>query len=109
MASVLGRHRLDHLVDGIYMLTQSELQVSANIGTDEYVTVNELVQTVIDISGKDLEIRHIDGPVGVAARNFSKARMRALGWEAKVQFRDGIARTYAWVAGQVKEVYPTGA
>jgi GDP-D-mannose 3', 5'-epimerase len=107
--AVRGFTYVDDLVDGIYRLTQSELQVSANIGTDEYVTVNELVQAVIDISGKDLEIRHVDGPVGVAARNFSKARMHALGWEAKVRFRDGIARTYAWVAEQAKEAYPTGA
>jgi len=73
------------------------------------VTVNELVQTVIDVSGKDVQIRHVDGPVGVAARNFSKARMRSLGWEAKVRLREGIEQTYAWISEQVKEAYPSGA
>lgn len=102
--AVRGFTYVDDLVDGIYLLTQSDLQESANIGTDQYVTVNELVQTVIDISGKDLTIRHVDGPVGVAARNFSKERMKALGWQAKVNLREGMEQTYAWVAEQVSKL-----
>jgi GDP-D-mannose 3', 5'-epimerase len=101
--AIRGFTYVDDLVDGIYLLMQSDLRVSANIGTEEYVTVNELVQTVLDISGKDLTIRHVEGPVGVQARNFSKARMHALGWEAKVPLREGMAVTYAWVADQVKK------
>ncbi len=100
--AIRGFTYVDDLVDGVYLLMQSDLQVPANIGTEEYVTVNELVRTVLDISGKDLEIRHVDGPVGVQARNFSKARMHALGWEAKVSLREGMAVTYAWVADQAK-------
>ncbi len=100
--AIRGFTYIDDLVDGIYLLMQSDLQVPANIGTEEYVTVNELVQTVLDVSGKDLEIRHVEGPVGVQARNFSKARMHALGWEAKVHLREGMAVTYAWVADQAK-------
>jgi nucleoside-diphosphate-sugar epimerase len=101
--AVRGFTYVDDLVDGIYTLTQSDLDVSANIGTEEYVTVNDLVSTVIDVSGKEIRIKHVEGPVGVLARNFSKARMRALGWEATTPLRDGIARTYAWVAEQVRE------
>ncbi len=107
--AVRGFTYVDDLVDGIYMLMQSDLQESANIGTEEYVTVNELVQTVIDVSGKDLEVRHVEGPVGVQARNFSKARMHALGWEAKVTLEEGIERTYPWVAQQVEQAYGDGA
>ncbi|MGC9521035.1 MAG: NAD-dependent epimerase/dehydratase family protein [Anaerolineae bacterium] len=103
--AVRGFTYVDDLVDGIYLLMQSDLKESANIGTEEYVTVNELVQTVIDVSGKDLEVRHVEGPVGVQARNFSKAKMRALGWEAKVSLREGIERTYPWVAEQVAQAY----
>lgn len=54
---------------------------------DEYVTVAELVQTVIEVAGKEIQVRYVEGPVGVQARNFSKGRMRALGWEAKVSLR----------------------
>jgi GDP-D-mannose 3',5'-epimerase len=100
--AVRGFTYVSDLVNGIYLLMQSDLRVSANIGTEEYVTVNDLVQTVIDIAGKDISVQHVDGPVGVQARNFDKARMYSLGWEPKVSLREGVAATYAWVAEQVK-------
>jgi nucleoside-diphosphate-sugar epimerase len=93
---------VDDLVDGIYTLTQSDLEGAANIGTEEYVSVNQLVETIIDVAGKDLRIEHVEGPVGVQARNFSKARIHSLGWEAEVSLREGIERTYPWVKAQVE-------
>jgi len=42
--------------------------------------------------------------VGVQARNFSKARIHSLGWEAKVSLKEGIVRTYPWIEAQVKAV-----
>ena len=91
------------LVDGIYLLMQSGLEEPANIGSEEHVTVDELVQTVIDVSGKEIHIQHVEGPVGVQARNFSKERLHSLGWEAKVSLKEGIARTYPWVEEQVRK------
>jgi len=93
---------VDDMVEAIYLLTQSDLEGAVNLGGEEYVTVNELVQTVIEISGKDVGIKHIDGPVGVHSRNFSKERSRTLGWQAKTHLREGIARTYAWIDAQVE-------
>lgn len=93
--TVRGFTYVDDLVDGIYRLMQSDLDVAANTGTEEYVTVNDLVQVVIAVSGKSLHIAHVDGPVGVHARNFSHARMHDLGWDARVSLREGIATTYA--------------
>jgi GDP-D-mannose 3', 5'-epimerase len=101
--AIRGFTFVDDLVDGIYILTQSDLRVPANIGTEQYVTVNDLVRIVIEASGKEIEVQHVEGPVGVLARNFSKARMHALGWEAKVSLQDGIAVTYPWIADQVKQ------
>ena len=63
----------------------------------------ELVQAVIDVSGKDVGIRYVEGPVGVHSRNFSKARSRLLGWQAQTMLREGIAKTYEWVEGQVRQ------
>jgi nucleoside-diphosphate-sugar epimerase len=77
--------------------------VVANIGTEEYVTVNELVETVIEVSGKEIDVEHVEGPVGVQARNFSHTRMHQLGWEAETSLREGIAKTYAWIEEQVQE------
>ncbi len=96
---------VDDLVDGIYTLTQSDLEGAVNIGTEEYVSVNQLVETIIDVAGKDLRIEHVEGPVGVQARNFSKARIHSLGWEAEFSLREGIGQTYAWVKAQV-EAWP---
>ena len=91
---------VDDMVDGIYTLMQSDLQGPVNVGSDEVVTVNDLVETVIAISGKDLRMKHVDGPVGVHSRNFSKGRIHSLGWRAGTTLREGMEQTYAWVAEQ---------
>jgi GDP-D-mannose 3',5'-epimerase len=91
------------MVEGIYLLMQSDLEGPANIGCPQYVSVDELVQTVVEASGKNLNIRHIEGPVGVQSRNFSNARIYSTGWRAKYFLKDGIAQTYAWIEEQVKK------
>ena len=57
---------------------------------------------MIEVSGKKIQIEHVEGPVGVHARNFDKSRIKSLGWKPKTSLREGIARTYAWIEGQVK-------
>jgi nucleoside-diphosphate-sugar epimerase len=99
---------IDDMVDGIITLTRSGLEGPVNIGNPEYVTVNELVRTVAEVAGKEIHVRHVDGPVGVHSRNFSHARIEALGWRARIPLRDGIERTYPWVAEQVRRTR-TGA
>ncbi len=93
---------IDDIVEGIYLLMQSDLEGPVNIGSDERVTVDELVRTVIAVSGKEIKVKYVPGPVGVQARNFSKARIRSLGWEAKVSLKEGIAITYKWIEEQVR-------
>jgi len=92
---------IDDMVDGIYRLMQSELEGPVNIGNPEYVSVDQLVRTVMDVAGKDVKIRHVDGPVGVQSRNFSNARIESLGWRAQWPLRRGIEQTYPWIAVQV--------
>jgi nucleoside-diphosphate-sugar epimerase len=91
------------MVDGIYRLMHSELDGAVNIGCPQYVTVDELVQTVAEVAGKKINIKHIAGPVGVQSRNFSNERIYSLGWEARHFLQDGIAQTYPWIEKQVKE------
>jgi len=95
---------VDDLVEGVYLLMQSDLEGPTNIGSEEHVTVDELAQTVIEVSGKEVHVRHVEGPVGVQARNFSKARIRSLGWEARTSLKTGIAKTYRWIEEQVEEL-----
>ncbi|MFQ5814163.1 MAG: NAD-dependent epimerase/dehydratase family protein [Anaerolineae bacterium] len=92
------------LVEGIYLLMHSGLEGPVNIGSSEYVTVDELVETVIEIAGKEIHKQYVEGPVGVQARNFSKARIHSLGWEAKVSLEEGIALTYPWIEAQVEKL-----
>jgi len=93
---------VDDLVDGILHLMDSDLDFRpANIGTEEYVTVRQLLDTIADVAGKRIVAKSVDGPVGVASRNFSTARIRSTGWAPRFTLRDGIARTYPWVAAQV--------
>jgi len=91
------------MVEGIYLLMHSGLEGPANIGCPQYVSVDELVQTVAKAAGKQINIKHIAGPVGVQSRNFSNARIYSLGWKANYQLADGIAQTYPWIAAQVKK------
>jgi len=92
---------VDDMVDGIYRLMHSDLDGPANIGCPEYVSVNELVTTVAAVAGKRVNVRHVDGPVGVRSRNFSNERIYSTGWRARFFLKDGIARTYPWVEAQV--------
>jgi len=89
------------LVEGIYLLMQSELQGATNIGRPEYVSVDELVETVAQVAGKKVHIRHVAGPVGVQSRNFSNARIYSVGWRSRVSLHAGIALTYPWIRAQV--------
>jgi len=91
------------MVEGIYLLMHSDLEGPVNIGCPQYVSVDELVQTVMDVSGKSIQIQHVKGPVGVQSRNFSNARIFSTGWQAKFMLKDGIAQAYPWIEAQVKK------
>jgi len=93
---------IDDLLDGIILLMHSDLENGVNIGRQEYVSVNALVEVIADMSGKTVHIVHIDGPVGVKARNFRADRIGAIGWKSRISLREGIARTYPWVKAQVE-------
>ena len=94
---------IDDTVDGVRKLMESDLAVPVNLGSSEYVTVDELAKMVIEISGKNLGIRHVEGPVGVRSRNFSMKKLESIGWRSQYSLRRGIELTYPWIEQQVKE------
>jgi nucleoside-diphosphate-sugar epimerase len=98
---------VDDMVEGIYLLMHSDLEGAVNIGNPEYVSVDELVHTVEEVSGKHVNINHIKGPVGVQSRNFSNERIYSLGWRARFPLKAGIACTYPWIESQVKVLAET--
>lgn len=93
---------VDDIVDGIVRLMRSELEGPVNIGSAQYVTVQELVDTIMNIAGKQLDVRWVEGPVGVRSRNFSHTRIESLGWQMNYSLHDGISLTYPWIAEQVE-------
>lgn len=95
---------IEDMVDGIYRLMQSEIEGSTNIGNPEYVSVNQLVDTVAQVAEKRIHIKYVDGPVGVQSRNFSNDKIYQTGWKAKFKLRDGIRLTYPWIEQQVKKM-----
>ncbi len=95
---------IDDMVDGIYRLMQSEIEDPTNIGNPEYISVNQLVETVSQVAGKRVNIKYVDGPVGVQSRNFSNEKIYSTGWKSKFKLEDGIRLTYPWIEQQVKKV-----
>ena len=93
---------VDDMVDGIYLLMQSDLEGAVNIGCPQYVSVNELVETVSKVSGVKVKVKHVKGPVGVQSRNFSNSRIYSVGWKSRFDLEAGIRKTYPWVAEQVR-------
>jgi GDP-D-mannose 3', 5'-epimerase len=94
---------VDDTVEGIVRLMDSGYREPLNLGTDRMVTINELAQIVIGISGKaDIRLEHVDGPQGVRGRNSDNTLLReVLGWEPQTTLEDGLERTYRWIADQV--------
>jgi nucleoside-diphosphate-sugar epimerase len=93
---------VDECIEGIRKLMESNECGPLNLGSEEMVTINHLAELIMDIAGKPLPIRHIAGPLGVRGRN-SDNRLIAerLEWSPKNSLRDGLEKTYAWIADQV--------
>ena len=75
-----------------------------NIGSEEMVTINQLVDTAAKVAGKEVQKIHIDGPLGVRGRNSDNNLIREkLDWDYTMTLEEGIASTYAWINEQLKE------
>lgn len=94
---------VDDCVEGIHRLMRSAWHLPLNLGRDEMVSVDELVDTVTAVSGKRLTKRHDLGkPQGVRGRNSDNSLLRkVLGWEPRIALREGMALTYPWIWQQL--------
>jgi GDP-D-mannose 3',5'-epimerase len=94
---------VDECVEGVRRLMESDFTGPVNIGSEEMVTINQLAELVMDVAGKELGIHHIKGPLGVRGRNSdNKLIFEKLGWRPNRPLREGLQKTYAWVANQVE-------
>lgn len=91
-------------VEGTLRLMRSATcDVPVNIGSEEMVSINELVDMVADIAGKRVGKRHIPGPLGVRGRNSDNRLIsEKLGWAPSRPLREGLEQTYRWIEQRVR-------
>ncbi len=96
---------IDDCITGTLMLTASEHAEPINIGSDELVSINQLVDIVEDIAGVKLRRRYkLDAPKGVRGRNSDNTLIRAtLGWAPSISLRQGLEATYRWIHDQMAD------
>jgi nucleoside-diphosphate-sugar epimerase len=108
---------VDDCVDGIYRLMQTDHHDPINLGQDRLISVNELVEMVARIAGKNIHKRYdLTKPQGVRGRNSDNTRLRqVLQWEPRITLEEGLERTYEWIhdqllaAGRIQSPEPAAA
>ena len=94
---------IDECVEAVLRLMESDFIGPVNIGSEEMIAINDLAEMIIKISGKNLNIINVSGPVGVMGRNSDNKLIRQkLNWEPSMKLEDGIKLTYSWINNQIK-------
>jgi len=94
---------IDECLEGTIRLTRSDFEGPVNVGSEEMVTINQLVELVSDIAGKKVIKKHIPGPLGVRGRNSDNRLIgQKLGWKPSASLRSGLEKTYEWIERQVR-------
>ncbi|MBP8973562.1 MAG: NAD-dependent epimerase/dehydratase family protein [Anaerolineae bacterium] len=94
---------IDDCLTGIYKLMRSDYHEPLNLGQDRMVTVNQLADIIAEIAGVSIVKKHVPGPQGVRGRNSDNTRLRqVLGWSPEISLEAGLAKTYAWIEGEVR-------
>jgi nucleoside-diphosphate-sugar epimerase len=93
---------IDECIEATWRLMQSDFKGPVNIGSEEMVTINQLVDTAAKVSGKEVGKNHIDGPLGVRGRNSNNDLIRKeLDWDYSQTLEEGIRKTYNWIEQQI--------
>ena len=93
---------IDECLDAIRRLMNSDFTGPVNIGSEEMVSIDQLVRMVSGVANKEIKIKHIPGPTGVRGRNSDNRLIREkLNWSPSQPLVNGIAKTYEWIAGQM--------
>ena len=93
---------IDECIEATKKLMLSNFKGPINIGSEEMVTINQLVDTAAKVSGKSIKKKHIDGPLGVRGRNSNNDLVRdKLNWDYSMTLEEGIAKTYQWIHSQI--------
>jgi nucleoside-diphosphate-sugar epimerase len=96
---------IDECIEASRRLMDSDFIGPVNIGSEEMVTINELVETAARVSGKVVKRMHkLNAPLGVRGRNSNNDVVRReLNWDYEQTLEEGIRKTYEWIEGQINE------
>jgi len=93
---------IDECLKGVRKLVNSNFMGPVNIGSEEMVTINQLAKMIMEIAGKKLRIKHVEGPQGVRGRNSDNRLIeKKLGWRPTQPLNSGLQKTYQWIREQV--------
>lgn len=93
---------VEECLEGTCRLMRSNCTQPLNIGSDEMVSINQLVDIVADIAGKKIEKKHVPGPLGVRGRNSdNRLIFEKLQWRPSMVLKQGLEKTYAWIEGEI--------
>ena len=96
---------IDECIEGTLKLMRSNCSLPLNIGSDEMVSINTLVDYVAQIAQKNIIKKYIDGPQGVRGRNSDNNLIKeSIGWAPTKPLTWGLSKTYQWIENQVKNV-----
>ena len=94
---------VDDCIDAILLLVSSTYEAPINIGSEEMISINNLARMIIAISGKNLNIKNIEGFQGVRGRNSDNQLIeKVLQWKPKKRLEEGVELTYKWILGRIK-------
>lgn len=98
---------IDECLEGTTRLIRSAFSGPVNVGSEEMVTINQLVDLVAGIAGKRIIKRHVDGPQGVRGRNSDNRLIKQqLQWEPSLPLLAGLEQTYQWIESQFRNIMP---
>ncbi len=93
---------VDECIEATRRLMDSDFMGPVNIGSEEMVTINQLVDIAAKVAEKDVRKIHVDGPLGVRGRNSNNDVIRKeLGWDYSQTLEEGIRKTYIWINDQI--------
>lgn len=95
---------VDECIEATRRLMESDFIGPVNIGSEEMVSINQLVDIVAKVANKFVEKNHIPGPLGVRGRNSNNDLIRnKLGWNYEQTLEEGISKTYSWISEQLNK------
>ena len=94
---------IDECLDAVFRLMKSNFVGPVNIGSEQMISINNLVHLVAKIANKNIKIKNIDGPTGVRGRNSNNELIyKKLNWKPSLDLEFGLSHTYNWIKSQIK-------